>query len=158
MGGISSLYIYLERYRERARTQRRDAVFEMKSLIIPFAVLLVVASQSPPTSPPHFHGPNPNCRPLTSCTLNCPYRFRFGPDGCEICQCRSTPCFNETAVLPNVQCDGTPNGPKCPSTHDCIVQRANRTATPSTTVRGVCCIHIDQMRPRPSSPRPRRLF
>jgi hypothetical protein len=90
---------------------------------------------------------------LANCNLSCPYRFRFDSEGCEICQCRSSPCLNETAILPNVECDGTPNGPKCPSTHDCVVPRGNGPRpppiagspppTPSPTTRGVCCIHID---------------
>ena len=82
--------------------------------------------------------------------MTCPYRFRFGTDGCEICQCRSSPCFNETAFLTNTECGQTTNGPKCPSTHDCVI--AGRGGPPPSLssrppmpleIRGVCCIHID---------------
>jgi hypothetical protein len=123
----------------------------MKFIIL-FLIIGFATAQSPP---PGFGPPPANCQPLTNCNLQCPYRFRFGSDGCEICQCRSSPCINETAVLPNAQCDGTPNGPKCPSTHDCVVQRGNGPPpmsgssppspppTPSPTTRGLCCIHVD---------------
>ncbi len=120
--------------------------------VVLFLVIGLISAQSPP---PGFGPPPAHCRPLANCNLSCPYRFRFGSDGCEICQCRSTPCINETAIIPNVVCDGTPNGPKCPSTHDCVVQRGNPSGppmagvppspppTPSPTTRGVCCIHVD---------------
>ena len=122
-------------------------------LIIFFTIICCVFAQSPP---PGFGPPPSHCRPLANCNLVCPYRFRFGTDGCEICQCRSSPCINETAILPNKECDRTQNGPKCPSTHDCVVPRskpppllstgappATRPPPPPPTARGVCCIHVD---------------
>jgi len=122
-------------------------------LIVLFLIINLITAQSPP---PGFGPPPANCSPLANCNLSCPYRFRFGPDGCEICQCRSSPCINETAIIPNAECDRTPNGPKCPSTHDCVVPMGNGPRppmsagppaspppTPSPTARGVCCIHVD---------------
>jgi hypothetical protein len=141
--------------------------------IVLFLIVTLVSTQPPP---PFFNGPSPNCRPLTGCNLSCPYRFRFGSDGCEICQCRSSPCINETAILPNVECDETPNGPKCPSTHDCVGARGMRPPPPisgsppslprppppSPTMRGVCCIHVDfellGIGSRPPPPRPMRQY
>jgi hypothetical protein len=133
--------------------------------LVLFLVISLITAQSPA---PGFGPPPANCRPLSNCNLSCPYRFRFGADGCEICQCRSSPCLNETAILPNAVCDGTPNGPKCPSTHDCVVPRENPSGppmpgasppspppTPSPTTRGVCCIHVNfealGLGPRPPS-------
>ncbi len=120
--------------------------------IVLFLIISLVTAQFPP---PGFGPPNPNCPPLANCNLSCPYRFRFDSNRCEICQCRSSPCINETAIIPNAVCDGTPDGPKCPSTHDCVVQGGNRPPppmpgsppspppTPSPTARGVCCIHVN---------------
>ncbi len=141
-------------------------------LITLFFIISIVTAQSPP---PGFGPPSMNCRPLENCNLACPYRFRFDSEGCEICQCRSSPCINETAILPNVECDGTPDGPKCPSTHDCVVQREGRPPRPtsdspppspppppSPTTRGVCCIHVDfealGMGPRPPPRRSMRYY
>ncbi|CAF0843925.1 unnamed protein product [Didymodactylos carnosus] len=109
------------------------------------------------TQPPF--GPNPNCRPLSNCNLDCTFRYKLDSNGCEICSCRTTPCINETAIIPNAECDRTPNGPKCPSTHDCVGP-FNGPPTPgstqSPTARGVCCIHIDfeALGLRPPGPRP----
>jgi hypothetical protein len=127
-----------------------------------FLIINLVTAQSPP---PGFGPPPSYCRPLENCNLSCPYRFRFGADRCEICECRSSPCINETAILPNVECDRTPNGPKCPSTHDCVgpmgggpppmpgLPPPSPPPTPSPTARGVCCIHVNfeeiGMGPRP---------
>ncbi|CAF1644074.1 unnamed protein product [Rotaria magnacalcarata] len=61
------------------------------------------------------------------------------------------------AILPNKECDRTQNGPKCPSTHDCVVPRGTSPPPlstgvlpvtrppplPPTTARGVCYIHVD---------------
>ncbi|CAF0787582.1 unnamed protein product [Rotaria sp. Silwood1] len=121
------------------------------------AVVCLTFSQSTSPQPPPGFGPPPShCSPLSNCNLVCPYFFRFSKDGCEICQCRSSPCINETAILPNVECDHTQNGPKCPSSHDCVVSRGRPPRPPSTgtlpatrppppppTARGVCCIHVD---------------
>lgn len=130
-------------------------------LIVFLASVCFVFGQnsSAPRPPPGFGPPPSHCRPLTNCNLECPYLYRFGNDGCEICQCRSSPCINETAIIPNVECDRTPTGPQCPSTHDCVVpprgrpppgpQTATGTASstrpppPPPTARGVCCIHVD---------------
>ena len=140
----------------------------MTVLIIFFTIICLISAQ--PSPPPGFGPPPRYCRPLTDCNLECPYFFRFGEDGCEICECRSSPCINETAILPDVECDWTANGPKCPSTHDCVVLRRHpprpppidgsppsrppmRPPTLLPTVRGVCCIHVDfetlVTRPRP---------
>ncbi|CAF0741692.1 unnamed protein product [Rotaria sp. Silwood1] len=126
-------------------------------LIIFSAVVCLTFSQSTSPQPPPGFGPPPShCSPLSNCNLVCPYFFRFSKDRCEICQCRSSPCINETAILPNVECDHTQNGPKCPSSHDCVVSRGRPPRPPSTgtlpatrppppppTARGVCCIHVD---------------
>ena len=131
----------------------------MKLIIALLLVVLAASQTTLPSRPPGF-GPLPaNCRPPSNCNLVCPYRFRFGNDGCEICQCKTSPCINETAILPNAVCDRTTNGPKCPSTHDCVVPRdgppprppgssspsasPSPPPTPSPSTRGVCCIHVD---------------